>query len=555
MPDPIGGVQPFAELARGRTSTVYKGYQRDPGRFVLLKTVRPDDSGDDLVERLEEEARIAAQVRHPNVVEVYDAGRDGATAYLLTEFVEGMDLRALVERGPVPPALAAFILTEAAEGLAAVHAAGILHRDLKPANLLVSADGEVKLTDFGLASLVSAEGDTEMRGTLAYLAPEIVRGDPPTEASDLFSLGAVLAELLTGRAAFAREEDGDTLDATLHHDPVPALAADPRVPPALANLGAALLAKTPSQRLSAKRLIEELDAVRAQHPAEADDLAAFLHAPASYTPRPVASLTPAAATPKPSRRWTGWAIAAVLLMLAALGYAGIALAPDSDSPALPDTLLQVPLVLAPTDSLLGNEATAVPDSPPETASPEDFSVALDQGIASAPLPEPEDAPPPEPDSASATESPPPDVSPLPTGSLSIAAEPWARIRIDDEAVGTTPLAALTLPAGPHRITFENPEFPTHTVSVEVEMGEQEQVAVSLWDLVGRVTLIVSPWAEVRVNGVLWDTVPPQERPLILTPGEHRLAFVHPSLGTREVPLRIAAGESRTLRINLTESLP
>src|SRR6056297_2293147 len=207
MPDPIGGVQPFAELARGEASVVYKGYRRADNRLVLLKTVRPESGDEDLTVRFEEEARLAAQVEHPNVVTVLEAGRDGPTAYLITEFIEGLDLAALIDQGPLPPALAAYVLHEAVQGLAAVHAEGILHRDLKPANLLISSDGAVKLTDFGLASLAPTgtgepgTADVEVRGTLGYLAPEIVRGDPPSPAADLFSLGAVLVEMLVGRSA------------------------------------------------------------------------------------------------------------------------------------------------------------------------------------------------------------------------------------------------------------------------------------------------------------------------------------------------------------------
>jgi serine/threonine-protein kinase len=137
-----------------------------------------------------------------------------------------------------------------------------------------------------------------------------------------------------------------------------------------------------------------------------------------------------------------------------------------------------------------------------------------------------------------------------TGVLVIVAEPWARVRVDGEAVGTTPLGALTLAAGRHVVTLDNPDFPTHSVEVAVEGGEEARLAVSLWELVGRVSLVVSPWAEVAVDGRYWDTVPPQERPLVLVPGTHRLTFTHPALGTRETTLRIAAGESRTLRVNL-----
>ncbi len=137
-----------------------------------------------------------------------------------------------------------------------------------------------------------------------------------------------------------------------------------------------------------------------------------------------------------------------------------------------------------------------------------------------------------------------------TGTLTIVADPWAAVRVDGQPVGTTPVAALALAAGAHDVTFENPAFPVHTLSVRVEAGEAARASVSLWSLACRVTLDVSPWARVVVDGRPWDTVPPQTRPLVLAPGEHTLRFEHPTLGVREQRLRVAAGEQRTVRVRM-----
>ncbi|WP_243664868.1 serine/threonine-protein kinase, partial [Rhodothermus marinus] len=171
-PERIGDLQPFAELASGPTATVYKAYQASLDRFVLLKILRPELAEDEaFVQRFEEEARLAARVQHPNVVAVYAFGREGPHVYFATEFVEGVSLRELLAHGPLPPALALYITAEVARGLKAAHEKGVLHRDLKPANILISLEGQVKLTDFGMASLLTQGGNDEVRGTPGYLRP------------------------------------------------------------------------------------------------------------------------------------------------------------------------------------------------------------------------------------------------------------------------------------------------------------------------------------------------------------------------------------------------
>ncbi|MDX1740107.1 MAG: serine/threonine-protein kinase, partial [Rhodothermales bacterium] len=208
---PVAGIQPFAEISRRATTVVYKGYDSSLDRFVLLKVLRPEYSvHEDIASRFQSEARLLAKVSHPNVVAVYSYGEDDGVPYMTTEFVEGQTLNELLERGPLPPELAAAVMLRIARGLSASHGEGVLHRDLKPDNVLVSEKGQVKLTDFGLA--VSEEArpeETSIAGTLPYMAPEIVGGEPPTASSDLFAAGTVLFELLTGRKAFAGESDSE----------------------------------------------------------------------------------------------------------------------------------------------------------------------------------------------------------------------------------------------------------------------------------------------------------------------------------------------------------
>jgi serine/threonine-protein kinase len=285
VPGRIGGIQPFAELFEGATTVVYKGYEQALDRYVLLKVLKPAFSGDDdLAHRFEAEARLLAKVQHPNVVSIYTYGRAEGRLYLATEFVEGFSLRALIGRGSLPYPLVLYILHAAAEGLQAIHDRGILHRDIKPENILVGHEGHVKLADFGLASLVGDAG-AEVRGTLAYLAPEQVLGAPPTVSSDLFSLGATCYEMLVGQPAFSGRDASGYLDAVLHHDPLPFLASDAGLPPPILRLTARLMAKRPEDRYAGvAALLTDLEAARhaVGHACDASGLAVFLRDPTAF---------------------------------------------------------------------------------------------------------------------------------------------------------------------------------------------------------------------------------------------------------------------------------
>jgi serine/threonine-protein kinase len=192
-------------------ATIYRAHDVQLDRSVAVKLMRPQYGRDAaFVARFRQEAQSAASLSHPNIVSVFDYGTDEAGPFIVMELVDGQDLADLLhERGAIPPFVASKIAEQVAEALAAAHARGIIHRDVKPSNILLSADGRVRVVDFGIARAV-AEAQLTVPGTtlgsVHYFSPEQARGDHVTAASDIYSLGLVLYEMLTGRRAFA----GDT---------------------------------------------------------------------------------------------------------------------------------------------------------------------------------------------------------------------------------------------------------------------------------------------------------------------------------------------------------
>ncbi|RMF64548.1 MAG: serine/threonine protein kinase, partial [Calditrichaeota bacterium] len=248
----IGDIQVFAEIHRGATTMVYKGYQPALERFVLLKVLRLEFAGDESVSaRFEEEAKITARIHHPNVVPIYEFGRVGDWSYFAAEFVDGLDLRHLIARQSLPPLLACFVIQEVAKGLKAAHDINILHKDIKPSNVLISNRGEVKLTDFGMADIrESAQEQIEgtASGTLPYFSPEQILGEPVGKPSDIFALGATFYEMLTGEQAFQGQQESEFLDAIVNFDPVPFLEGQKNIAPELVAICRKMLKKKAAER-------------------------------------------------------------------------------------------------------------------------------------------------------------------------------------------------------------------------------------------------------------------------------------------------------------------
>jgi serine/threonine protein kinase len=261
----IGPYEIVGWLGAGGMGEVYRARDSRLGRNVAIKLIPESLATDETrVRRFEQEARAAGQLNHPNIVAVHDIGVHAGAPYIVTELLEGESLRDRLSGGALPARKAVDYARQTAIGLAAAHDKGIVHRDVKPDNLFITTDGRVKILDFGIAKL-SAAGDaaaphtglpTETAegmvvGTAGYMSPEQVRGEPVDARSDIFSVGSVLHEMLTGRPAFTRGTAADTMAAILKEDPREPLAAN--VPPALGRIVSRCLEKARETRFQSAR--------------------------------------------------------------------------------------------------------------------------------------------------------------------------------------------------------------------------------------------------------------------------------------------------------------
>ena len=239
-------------LGRGGMGTVYEARDSLVGDVVALKTLElGEDAGPDALERFSREVRLARRITHPHVARMHDLGTHQGQSFLTMEYVEGEDLRTLLLRErPLAPSRAVRVALAVCEGLAAAHAAGVVHRDLKPANVLVEKGGRVVLTDFGIARAVAGEAASRTMGTVGtplYMAPEQVSGEPVDARADLYAVGLLLHEMLTGEVPFTGDTPWAAALARLRQPP-PDLRQRPTIPPPLAELVHRCLARAPEER-------------------------------------------------------------------------------------------------------------------------------------------------------------------------------------------------------------------------------------------------------------------------------------------------------------------
>ena len=307
----LGPYEIVSLLGAGGMGEVYRARDTRLGRDIAIKVLPEGLANDaDRLRRFEQEARTIAALNHPNILGIHDIGVHDGAPFLVSEFLEGQTLREALVSGPLPVRRAIEYALGIAEALAGAHDKGIVHRDVKPENVFVTRDGRIKVLDFGLAKLVRPEESHEtavtltspgtlpgmVMGTVGYMSPEQVRGEPSDARSDIFSFGAVLYEMLTGKRAFKRETSAETMTAILREEP-------------LALNDAGWQGPLEPQRILA-RCLEKNVARRFQ---SASDLA-FAIESLSGTSTTQRSTATRVSRPTSRRAWLPWVIAAALLL-------------------------------------------------------------------------------------------------------------------------------------------------------------------------------------------------------------------------------------------------
>ena len=311
----LGPYEIVSLLGTGGMGEVYRARDLRLSREVAVKVLRREVSSDpDRIHRFEQEARAAGGINHPNIVAVYDTGLHDGAPYIVSELLQGETLRDRLGSGDLGVRKSVEYAIQISRGLAAAHEKQIVHRDLKPENLFLTKDGMLKILDFGIAKLSRSDGDaagcdavtlslTEpgtIMGTAGYMSPEQVRGLPTDHRSDLFSLGTVLFEMLTGRRAFRGATPADTMSAVLREDPIEASGDCPELPTELLRVVRRCLEKSPGDRFQTAR-----------------DLAFALEGATTSSPGSTFERRPV------HRGFRGWRATLILATLVGMGLLGV----------------------------------------------------------------------------------------------------------------------------------------------------------------------------------------------------------------------------------------
>ena len=342
-----------ARIGAGGMAEVFRGVDRVLGRTVAIKMLLPQFARDaGFVARFKREAQAAARLNHPNIVAVYDTGTDGGTQYIVMEFIEGRTLHEFLSSGRRPSTSQAVDLAQrVAMALAAAHQQGVIHRDIKPANIMVTREGEVKVTDLGIARMETGETAPQtsaVLGTASYLSPEQAQGQSVDARTDIYSLGTVLYELLTGRTPFTGDSPVAIAYKQVNETPIPPSKLNPEVSPALDAVVMKALAKNPANRYqTAGEFYDDLDRVKhGQEVAATPILAGAAGAEATQVisrPQPTSVLPPHEEPPGSGRSaWTGVLIG--LLIAAVIAGAGYLLYTSLTGDGTETTTVSVPNV-------------------------------------------------------------------------------------------------------------------------------------------------------------------------------------------------------------------
>lgn len=502
------------ELGQGAMGVVYKAVDPLIDRTVAIKTINLDLSRDELEnfeKRFQREVQSAGRLNHPNIVTIYDVGRTEGVAYMAMEYLEGKELREILDSGVVLPIeKVVHIASQVCDGLAFAHENGIVHRDIKPANVMVMKNGMVKITDFGIAQVSSASRTMAgmVMGSPKYMSPEQVVGQAVDGRSDIFSLGVVLYEMLTGKTPFIGDNISAIMYQILNEEPIPPKAFNQNIPDSINYIILRTLAKHPDGRYqTAKELARDLRKYKTL------DVPAPGEAP------------PAPSAPMERRRIPRSALGDATQVIGRPGETEIpqAVAKATATRKLPRALIgSILLLLVAFAILVGTRKPAEPTPPPQAdsapAAPPASDAAPPVAEATPPAPAAEDAP------------------------ASTDAEKTKDAARSNAAAKARALAESAARPKPAR----TPAPLTSTAQTRVVEDGPKAPAAS-----GTIQLAISPWGEVFVDGVRQGVSPPL-RELKLSPGKHTILVVNQTFAPFSQTVNVQADATHKIKYKFTK---
>lgn len=582
-------------IYEGPHTLVFRGFQSNLNRSVLIKLLKPSiKERKEWIERFQREARVCAQLKHPNIVSVFKLGEKDGYHYIALEFVEGISLKELLAKtAPLPVEVSLSLTDQILEAFIYVHQHNIIHRDIKPGNILIDTQGRAKLTDFGLAHLgdeVSVTVQGSIIGTPAYMAPEQIMGGALDGKTDLFSLGTVVYEMLTGKQAFGGESYSACLHKIINEQPPSPTGLNRELPGGADSFIEKFLKKDPQERWAdAQQAQANLHRLAAEHRISLKQASIQEFIPPFVSSASTEEKSSAAPIDREqsrqkvrngagsifSGRWilAGGLAAALILVLAiffrnkaeddsapAAGQEAISLLNDSAAVETPHKTENR------SGSGIAEDTTSVGLTPSGTANsqenpigeqvaPQQETARKQTPAADSPLAEHTiDEPFPN-DALIAVEN-------ATVAQLTITVEPWAEILVDDQAVDSQDVGSgyfadqvnqtrLSLRPGRHTLTFVHPNFSPYSMQVEIQPGEEKTVHWSFLKNAGFLWVEVRPWAEVHIDNQYRDSTP-LEKPIALSPGKHLLELKHPRLSSYRDFVAVQPGDTLRLQVVLKE---
>jgi serine/threonine protein kinase len=512
-------------ISDGNYAITLKAFQESLQRPVFIKLLKPTiENHSDWIRRFHQEARICAFLKHPNITEVYRMGRVNQFHYIAMEYIDGFTLN---RAGVLPVAAVFYLARQILEGMQYIHKKGVIHRDLKPGNILVDTFAVVKISDFGLAYLTENTSQTlqgSLVGTPAYMAPEQITGDPLSAKTDLFALGAVLYELLSGRKAFAGDSYSSCLHNILHTSP-PVLT---EIPPELSGFVEELLAKEPEKRPeNSAECLNRLN--KMQHE---PDKAAILTLIETLSSTKSEQIRPVLRNKRFSVKKMA-IIVIVLLFVSAFLYW---------LPKTKQTQSKTSAAASFNDSIFSNEIDSLHSQ--NITSPADME-NLERAVSTKTVPKEKIST--DKDTIYSAEE-----TTVNWGELMIDVKPWADVYINDQLLDSQVVKRhLTLQPDSYLVVLSHPNFAPRINRFELNPGDSKTISWSFLSEAGYLWIEVQPWAEVFLDGKYVDTTP-LTRPVTCHTGDAVVELKHPNFPNHRQIVTITQGDTVALRVNLME---